>query len=133
MDALTKIRAKINDFPGYGAETDITRSDEETRAYLGERLAALQERLNEAPAAVQSLDPLIQRAAFANQRILAPLELPDIHPLAESAVAEADLTLLELADTAADVDSSQLRDYAARVAAAFDARDAALMQLKPRT
>src|SRR5215469_10285963 len=122
MDALTKIRAKINDFPGYGDEDNIARSDEETRAYVGERLAELQERLGEEPA--QSLEPIIQRSAFANQQILAPLERPDIHPLAESAVVEADLTLLELADTAASVDLSQLGDYEAKVIAAFDARDA---------
>ncbi len=133
MDSLTKIRAKINDFPGYGNETDIARSDQEIRAYAGERLAALQERLREEPEAAESLEPLIERAAFANQRVLAPLERPDIHPLAESAVIEADLNLLELADTAMSIDVSQLGDYEGRISAAFDARDAAIMQLKPGT
>jgi len=132
MDALTKIRAKINDFPGYGSETDIARSDEETRAYVGERLAALRERLG-ADAVAQTLDPLIQRSAFANQQILASLERPDIHPGSEIAIDEADLVLLDLADTAASVDSEQVPEYAAKVTAAFDARDAALTGLKPRT
>jgi hypothetical protein len=126
MDALMKIRAKINDFPGYGEETDVGRADAEVRAYAGERLAALQERLSaENAEAADSLEPLILHCAFANQRILAPLERPD-EDLTSDDLLQADLAVLELADAAASVSLATLEDYRTKLTAALDARDAAL-------
>lgn len=121
-----KIRAKINDFPGYGVETDIGRADAEVRAYVGERLAVLQERLRtENAEAAESLEPLILRTAFADQKLLAPLERPDEN-LTSDDLLQADLALLELADAAASVTPATVDDYRAKLTAVFDARDAVL-------
>ena len=127
MDALMKIRAKINDFPGYGEETDIGRADAEVRAYAGERLAALQERLSaENAEAADSLEPLILHCAFANQRILAPLERPGEDLTSDDNLLQADLAVLDLADAAASVSLATLDDYRTKLTAVLDARDAAL-------
>jgi hypothetical protein len=128
MDALTKIREKINDFPGYGVEADLRRADAEIRSYVGERLAELQQRLAvENLAAADSIEPAILRSAFANQRVIVPLERPD-EDLNSPELLEADVALLDLADDAASVTPATLQDYLKNITAAFDARDAILVQ-----
>jgi hypothetical protein len=129
MDALMQIRAKINAFPGYASEDDIRRSDEFIRAYVGERLSELQERLGDGSAA-DSLEPLIERSAFANQRALRPLEEPNLH-LEVPALFDADLALLEAADRATSVAPAGVGAFCASLTEAFDARDAAMSAIVP--
>lgn len=124
MDALIRIRGKINDFPGYGSEDKIRLSDEMIRAYVGERLSDLQDRL--APALQDELEPLIVRTAFVNQREIRPLEEPN-ESLDLPALLDADFTLLETADDAAGIEPDGLSAYVARLTAAFEARDALLV------
>jgi len=128
MGVLDRIRAKINDFPGYGSEPDLITSDEELRAYVGERLVALRDRLDqERPGTDDQLQSLVVRSAFANQRALAPLEWSR-ESVDGSGLLDADEALLDLADAASTVTATQLDAYVARVTAAFDARDAALLR-----
>lgn len=129
MDALTRIRAKINAFPGYASEDDIRQSDELIRAYVGERLSELQDRLGEGNAS-DALEPLVLRAAFADQRALRPLEEPNIH-IEVSALFDADATLLDTADESAAVMQTGVSSYVARLQTAFDERDAAMAALVP--
>lgn len=127
MDVLDRIRTKINDFPGYGSEADLAKSDGELRAYVGVRLAELRDRLSaEGSDTENALQPLIVRAAFANQRALAPLEWSRAS-VEGSGLLEADAALIDLADAACTVTAAQLDGFAARVSAAFDARDASLI------
>lgn len=134
MDVLDRIRAKINDFPGYGSEADLVKSDEEVRAYVGVRLAELRDRLSaEGPDAEDALQRLVVRAAFANQRALAPLEWSRAS-IEGSGVLDADAALLDLADAACTLEPAQCDGFVARITAAFDARDASLLNagISPR-
>ena len=125
MDALAQIRAKINDYPGYGTEDDVRASDQMVRAFTGERLARLQDRLG---AQAEALDPLIARAEFANQRALVPFENPR-DTLADTQPLEiADAALLEAAEAAESVTPETLAEYAANVTQLFDRRDESLMR-----
>lgn len=126
MDALSRIRAKINDYPGYASEGDIERSDQLLRAYVGERLAELQERCGPGPAA-DAIEPLIVRTAFADQRVLRPLEQPAERIAAPDPVLEADGALLDTADRAAAVTAAEVDAYCASVANAFDERERQLV------
>ncbi|HET9029268.1 MAG TPA: hypothetical protein VFN49_03755 [Candidatus Aquilonibacter sp.] len=101
------------------------RSDQLIRAYAGERLAELQSRLD--GDAADALEPLIERAAFADQRDLVALERPKEEVRSADAVLAADADLLDAADDAASVDAAQLGAYIEKVKACFDARDASLV------
>lgn len=130
MDALTRIRAKINAFPGYTSEEDIRRSDQLIRAYVGEQLSEMQARLGDA-SSDDALSSLLMRTSFANQRELRPLEEPkEVHREVE-ALFDADAALIDLADRASSVAGPDLAAYVASVGHAFDARDAALASLVP--
>lgn len=126
MDALTEIRAKINDYPGYDSDAHIRLCDELIRAYVGERLADLQDRL-EASALADTLEPLVVRSAFANLHVLEPLLQPLEGVDLTATVREADVALVAGADDAAEVTPQTLDAYIARMTQLFDARDASLV------
>lgn len=115
MDPLERIRSHIPGFAGYDTAQARRLSDEQIRAYAGERLAALRDG-NGVPAGTRdSLESLLMRAEFANQRAFHGFdEIPTAEQIA--AVAQVDADLLDAADTG---------DFGA-IERAFDGRDAAM-------
>lgn len=128
MEAPDELRAKIADFPGYGNDIELRRSDEYVRAYLGEALAAIGTRFTLAPDVRQRLDDLLLRVEFADPRAFATHRIAgEIEPEdGVRAVARADVATVKLADRAASVDAESAAGFLDEAVAALDERAAAL-------
>lgn len=116
----------MNDYAGYSTEDDVRDTDQRVRAYVGERLADLQARL---PSAADALEAPILRMAFSSGEALRGLEHPQgsVHA---GALEAADAALLDAADAADAVDDAGASAYIARIQAAIDARDAAMISIE---
>jgi hypothetical protein len=124
---IENIRARIGDFAGYDTDAQRRTADEQIRAFVGERLAAL-------PAAeIDSLPPeererydrVLLRAEFMNQIAFRALEE---HPAEEriNALLAADEELVSAANELARADGAVLDGLLERVERAFDRRDSAM-------
>jgi hypothetical protein len=130
MDPLELLNERIHDFPGYATDTDRRLSDEMVRAFLGEMLADLQVRL--APLDDQTggqIGELMFRAGFTNQIAFRPYESIELDEAGITEIATADGRAVDLADVAATVRKGGVAEFLGEVAAAFDARDAAMKSL----
>jgi hypothetical protein len=128
MDALERLRATIDGFPGYDGDLERRRSDGYVRSYLGEALANLAAQNVLTPDLQQRVADLILRVGFADPRAFA-----NRHLLASpngtndgGAVGEADAATVDLADRAATIDADSAAAYLDEVVATLDRRDAAI-------
>lgn len=117
MEYLDTIRAAIGNFAGYDGEEARRLADEQIRAFVGERLAALPapelEGMSQADRA--AYDRLLLRCEFINQRAFGAFnECATPDRVASVAASDAGIVLA--------LDDLDL----ARLEAAFDRRDAAL-------
>ncbi len=128
MEALDELRAKIADFPGYGDDLKLRRSDEYVRAYLGEALAGIGTRCELAPDVRQRLDDLLLRVEFADARAFATHRVAGASEPRDGvhAVAEADVATVALADRAASIDGVSAPLFFDDVVAVLGERDAAI-------
>jgi hypothetical protein len=132
MEQLDSLKGKIADFPGY--EDDIARekSDEMVRSYVGERLAALQDRLEPLDDATKErVGTLLLRAAFANQIAHKAYAGNERSMIDASAVAAGDVETIVVADRAPSVNAEQLEQYLNEISTMLDKRDAAMSGQKP--
>lgn len=125
MDAVEQIRAEIPDFPGCDSENECRLSDEQVRAYAGERLALVdREKL---PATVGDLyDQLLFRCEFTNQdafRVFAE----DRSGSRVAAVLGADAAMVAAAKQI-DSNAEGIAEKLKALSDAFDRRDAAMKQ-----
>jgi len=127
MDAIEQLQTKISPFSGYGDETARALSDELVRSYLGEALAALEERLapGEGPEH-DRIGELILRVAFTNQLVFRQYEERARTGDVGHELAPYDVAIVELADGANAIEPANLDDYLSRVRDALDRRDAAM-------
>jgi hypothetical protein len=126
MDATEVLKQKLPGFAGYAAG-QRHRTDEEVRAYLGERLAGLSVRLDPVGSMGERLDALILRTEFTNQQAFRTYEAAQLDPTQTQTIAAADLATVELADRADGVfDVDMLPKYLDAVEAALNQRDRAM-------
>jgi len=130
MDALGSLRAKIPAFPGYAHADDRRLADEEVRAYLGEALAGLGDRVGAGPLN-DRYEAVLLRAEFMNQRAFRVFEGADLDDAQIAAMASADLAAVELADRAGSLKDGDLASYLDAVMAALGARDRAMEVANP--
>jgi hypothetical protein len=127
MDASEVLKEKLPGFVGYAEMVQRHLTDEEVRAYLGERLAGLSVRLEPAGPTGERLDALILRTEFTNQTVFRGYENATLDAARTEAIAQADLSAVELADRADGVfDVDMLPSYLDAAEAAMDARDRAM-------
>ncbi len=127
MDASEVLKEKLPGFAGYAETQQRHLTDEEVRAYLGERLAGLSVRLGPTGPTGERLDALILRTEFTNQAVFRVYENATLDAPRSQAIAEADLAAVELADRADGVfDLDMLPSYLDAAEAAMDARDRAM-------
>ncbi len=127
MDATEVLKEKLPGFAGYAEMEQRHLTDEEVRAYLGERLAGLSVRLDPAGPTGERLDALILRTEFTNQVVFRVYESATLDATQTQAIASADLTTVELADRADGVfDLDMLPKYLDEAEAALNARDQAM-------
>ncbi len=129
MDATEVLKEKLPGFAGYAEMPQRHLTDEEVRAYLGERLAGLSVRLDPTGPTGERLDALILRTEFTNQAVFRGYETATLDAVRTQAIAVADLSAVELADRADGVfDVDMLPSYLEAVEAAMDTRDRAMEQ-----
>ncbi|HTZ54313.1 MAG TPA: hypothetical protein VMB20_04570 [Candidatus Acidoferrum sp.] len=127
MDATEVLKQKLPGFAGYAALEQRRLTDEEVRAYLGERLAGLSVRLEPTGPTAERLDALILRAEFTNQMAFRNIESTNLDAAQTETIATADLAAVELADRADSVfDVDMLPSYLDAAEAALNARDSAM-------
>jgi hypothetical protein len=130
MDALGALRAKIPTFPGYADADNRRLADEEVRAYLGEALAGLDDRVGTGPLA-ERYGAVLLRAEFINQSAFRSIETADLSDAQIESMVQADIAAVELADRADSLPDDALPGYLDAVTAALDARDRAMEVSSP--
>ena len=123
MDAPALLRAKIPNFPGYGDDQARRLSDELVRAYSGELLSDLQNRIGATGATADRLTKVLLRCEFLNQIAFKPYENADLDETKMESMASADLQLVDLAEKSSTLDGSSLDTYLDEVESALDLRD----------
>ncbi|MGD0476036.1 MAG: hypothetical protein ABSB70_22835 [Candidatus Velthaea sp.] len=122
MDDTAFLHERIESYAGYTNDIDRQRSDEQIRAYVGEALTRLRERLHPQAAAGEALERLLVRCEFADQGVAHAFDAVNVGADEIAATAAADRELVRLADRANDVDAAQAGSLFAQIAAAFDRR-----------
>jgi hypothetical protein len=122
-EELTEIQRSIPDYAGVGDASARRRSDQQVRAWVGEHLAALRERLaSELGASATLLDDVILRCEFGDQRVIKAIEAARFDdPACGARLTAHNALLVSTMAGSASVD-------AAGLAAFVTALDAALTQ-----
>jgi hypothetical protein len=122
MDDTAFLHERIESYAGYTNDVARQRSDEQIRAYVGEALARLRERLRPAGAASEALERLLVRCEFADQAAAHAFDSVEVSADEIAATAAADRELATLAVRAGDVAAAELEPFLARVGVALDRR-----------
>jgi hypothetical protein len=122
MDDTAFLQGRIQSYAGYTNDVARRQSDEQIRAYVGEALTRLQERLAPAGAASEALERLLLRCEFADQAVAHAFDAIDVPDAEIAASAAADRELVTLADRADTVDAAELKAFFAQIGGAFDRR-----------
>jgi hypothetical protein len=127
VEALENIRSRIGDFAGYDTETSRRIADEQVRAFVGERLAALPAvEIDALPAGERAVyDRVLLRAEFMNQIAFRAFEERPVNKRI-AALLQADDELIAAANELARAEGDVLDGILQRLERAFDRRDAAM-------
>lgn len=129
-DDVSALHALIPAYAGHADAVARRLCDQQVRAFAGEALVDLQERLPIAP--VQDrFDALLMRCEFGDQHVIKALEDDRFAGAEHVAVVEAeDAKLLGAAVAADRVDAAGLPAFQATLQAAFTERTATIVALK---
>jgi hypothetical protein len=131
MDATEELKEKLPGFAGYADLPARRLTDEEVRAYLGERLAALAARLAPTGPTADRLDTLILRIEFTNQHAQPFFDSDTLDAARLQSVGAADLATVEIADRSEGVfNIEMLPKYLDETQSVLDARDRAMESSK---
>ncbi len=131
MDDLAFLRERIESYADYTNDAGRRLTDEQIRAYVGEALSRLIERLQPVDDASHVLATLVFRCQFADQLIIRALDADTIAPVEILAIHAADRVLVSLADRADGLAVSELTDFLAQIKAALDRRSAVILNPPP--
>jgi hypothetical protein len=122
MDDLGFLRERIESYADYTNDGDRRLVDDQIRAYVGEALARLRERLQPAGADGETLERLILRCQFADQPLARVLDAltPDAAEMA--AIHRRDRELVTLADRADAVTAADVDVFLKQIETQLDAR-----------
>jgi hypothetical protein len=129
-DDVQALTGLLPAYAGHGDAPARRLSDQQVRAFAGEALVDLQDRLTLAP--VQDrFDALLMRCEFGDQHVIKALEDDRFaEPAAAAAVEAVDRALVEAAARARTVDAGGLTAFIDDLEHAFDGRVAAVEGLK---
>jgi hypothetical protein len=131
MEDLAFLRERIQSYADYTNDDDRRRCDEQVRAYLGEALARVVERLAPADPVAETLERVVLRCQFADQRVIRAFDVEAFDAGIIAALRQHDRELVNLADRAATLDAAALRVYVADVDAKLDARARLILTSAP--
>ncbi len=124
---MIPVRSAIPGYAGFGDVAARRLTDQQVRAWVGERLAALGERLPMGDATA-SFDDLIFHCEFGNQHVIKAFD--DAHfdePAHLAAVEAGDARLITAAAEADTVDAAGLAAFLARVRDALHRRNETIL------
>ncbi len=128
---MTEIRTTIPAYAGHEDAPARRLSDQQIRAWVGERLAALRERLP-AAAAIPAFDDILVHCQFGDQHVIKALEDDRFADPGMAAKVEAeDENLLEAVAPSDTVDAAGAPAFLAALQQAFTHRNTAIVALGP--
>ncbi|MFN2460416.1 MAG: hypothetical protein ABR591_06995 [Candidatus Velthaea sp.] len=127
MNALESIRRKLPSYADYRDQDARHLVDKQVRAYVGEALARLRERVRLDDGLAEQLDRVLIRCEFSDQRLIRAV---DHGTFTDNQIVDRihdmDGALIEAADRADSVDAAQLPAYLGELASLFEARFGAI-------
>jgi hypothetical protein len=124
MDDLTFVRERIPEYGDYSDEATRHLTDEYVRAYLGERLSEVRDRLDGEldAAARKTLEELLLRCQFTDQVFIRWIDHARLQAPAVAHLHQIDRALVELADRLESASAPELRDLFQQMDIAFERR-----------
>jgi hypothetical protein len=130
-DEMIQVRTAITDYAGHVDVHARRLADQQVRAWVGERLAALRERLPIPSDLAAAFEDLLLHCQFGDQHVIKAIEDNRFADPEHVAVLEAeDSKLLTLAAGADRVDAAGLPALVAALQATFRERTAAILGSK---
>ncbi len=127
MDDLAFVRERIESYADYTNDDSRRLVDEQIRAYVGEAVSRLQERLGPDGAAGDALSAILLRCQFADQHVVRALEAATVDGTDFSAVHKLDRDLTAAAERADSIAPPSLDDYLTEISTLLDARTRVLL------
>jgi hypothetical protein len=121
MDDVAFVRERIESYADYTNDDARRLADEQIRAYVGEALARVRERLAPTGVAAETLEGVLLRCQFADQAVIRALD-DDVTADDLAALHAFDRELVGLADGADVIEKAGLDAYVARVDATIERR-----------
>jgi hypothetical protein len=123
MDDLAFVRERIESYADYTNDDERRLADEQVRAYVGEALARLFERLEPSGTAAEMLAGVLLRCQFADQTVVRAMDTSgDVSPSELTALHASDRDLIALADRGDSIDAAGLEAYLTAIDAGLDKR-----------
>jgi hypothetical protein len=122
MDDLAFLRERIESYADYTKDVDRQRTDQQVRAYAGEALSRVVERLRPAGRIADDAMRVLLRCEFVDQRMARAFDADPMSDTEIGALHRADRALVELADGADSTPADDLAGYIYAIDAALGAR-----------
>ncbi len=116
------VRARIESYADYTNDDARRLADEQIRAYVGEALGRVGERLRPGGAVAEALERVLLRCQFADQSVVRAFDIHDLTAAEVAALHAVDRELIGLADRADTVAVAALDGYVARIDETLDRR-----------
>jgi len=128
MDDLASLQERIKTYADYADEDSRTLADQQVRAYVGECLWALRDRLAPDGAPGEQLEALLFRCEFTDQRVIRAIDhLKELESAVLGRVRGLDRSLVDAADRSTSIEAAELAAYLTELGTLFDARATALV------
>lgn len=132
MDDVAYLRDRIESYADYTDQDARHLVDKQVRAWVGEAISRLRERMMPTGETADALDALIVRCEFSDQKMVHAADRGSFDDAALVARIHAlDRALVDIADHAPTVEAERLPAYVARVNELFDERFGAISDAAP--
>jgi hypothetical protein len=134
MDGLSFLKERITAYADYGDEDARHLVDKQVRAYVGEALSTIRERLAADLAATVSdqLEKTLMMCEFSNQQLIHILDHAKLSNTEIEELHEVDHELIQVADRADAIEASKLDGYLSQLTDLFARRAQAVFWSEDR-
>jgi len=124
MDGLSFLRERIPAYADYGDEDARHLVDKQVRAYVGEALSLVRERLSTdiAGTVAEQLEKTLLMCEFSNQQLMHMLDHTTLSTVEIEELHEVDHELIQTADRANAIEASKLDAYLSELTSLFARR-----------
>lgn len=127
MDDVTYVRERIESYADYTDQDARHLVDKQIRAWVGEALSRLRERLAPPAESGAALDALLLHCEFSDQRVIRAADHGSFgEPGLMDRIHGFDRALVEIAENAGEIDLPHLSGYIQRIDALFEERFGAI-------